>query len=90
MSINQNAAHAGIIEWKASGRKVSIYIGMNTNTGEDIVWQHVLDQKRPSRVTGRNIYKFVGELDEALNNGEAFWIQRNDGVIDLLRKYLEN
>lgn len=90
MTINKNAAHAGIIEWKHSGRKVSIYLGTNTNTGEDIVWQHILDEPRPRRVTGNNIPKFVDMLDHVLNEGEAFWIQRNDAVIDMLRKYLEN
>lgn len=90
MTINKNASHIGIIEWKQSGRKNSLYIGFNTNTGETIIWQQMLNEsRRPARVTGRNIPKFLGELEQALDEGDCFWIQRNDAVINSLRQHME-
>lgn len=59
---------------------------LDSNTGETIVWQHVLD--RP-RITGRNLPRFAEELDVALNDGSAFWLQRNDEIVNLLNKFLD-
>lgn len=68
MAINKNASFVGTIEWRDSGRKVSFWI---SNTGETIVWQHVLDRPRASRITGRNLPRFAEELDVAINEGSS-------------------
>jgi hypothetical protein len=73
--IPKSATKIGAIKW-TKGARVDLWIGTNSNTGETIVWQQV-QNRRASRVTGRNITKLRSELDHALNEGECSWAERD-------------
>lgn len=84
--INKSASLIGTIEFK-NGNRNTIYIGANKNTGETIVWQQVTG-RRASRVTGKNITKFVETLEFVTCEGEARWVgARNDAALDCLAKF---
>lgn len=78
MAINKSATKIGTLVFP-NGNRNSLFVGSNRNTGETIVWQKVVGRK-PSRVTGGNIAKLVGEADELLKSGGAAWEGLNEAA----------
>lgn len=85
--INKSASRIGKIVFKEGGC-TTLFIGANSNTGADIVWQDI-PGRRPVRTTGRNIRKLAEELDFELREGTATWEgEVNDAALACLQSHL--
>jgi hypothetical protein len=85
---NQSASFIGTATRRDNGNTLSIWIGQNSNTGEDIVWFSV-NGGRDKRVTGSNIAKFAAELNDDMNEGEAVWTELASPIaLNILKTYL--
>lgn len=78
--INLNASRIGTLEFK-NGNRTILDLGTNSNTGEAIVWQTV-NNGRASRVTGKNLNRLAGDISDAIFEGDAKWLDRDDAVLN--------
>lgn len=80
--INKSASLVGHLIWN-NGNTLSIWTDCNGNTGEPILWQEY--ELGTNRFTGKNIRKFMVELNDALNEGELKWVgEVNDAALNAL------
>lgn len=81
------ATKVGTLRFKAHDRLNDIYLHYNLNTGEPVIYQK-LQGSRATSTSGRNLLRFVQDLQEALYEGEASWTEApNDAALDAMRKF---
>jgi len=77
--INKKAWTVAELVWD-TGKKISIHMDSNKNTGEAIIW--LKTEFGTKRMTGRNITRFHKELNETIASG-ILSIKKDNGLESL-------